>query len=360
MTSVLAIALVLGALIFFHELGHFLVARAMGIGVKTFSLGFGPRLAGFQWGLTEYKLSAVPLGGYVQLVGESGPEDLPEGFTERHSFALRPALQRMAVVAAGPMFNFILAWLIYWGLFFSSGMYELLPEIGGVRESGPAYEAGVRAGDTVAAIDGRAVETWDDVADFIAEAGERELTMEVLRGGERLRFTLRPEMSTRDNLFGEAIATPLIGIQASGATREAPLGFFAAARVALEQTATIISLTAQGIVKLVQRVVPLETVGGPIMIGQIIHSQAQEGLANVLALTAVISVNLGLLNLLPIPVLDGGHILFFGIEALRGRPVSERVQIVTTKIGLALLLALMILAFYNDILRIITGSGPPI
>jgi regulator of sigma E protease len=357
MISTIAIILVLGMLIFFHELGHFLMARLLRIGVSTFSLGFGPKLWGFTSGNTQYRLSAIPLGGYVKLAGESRDSPVPDGFAEKESFILRPPWQRIIVVAAGPVFNFVLAWLIYWGLFWSMGQAEILPTIGTIVDGSPAYEAGIQEGDRVTAVDGRPVDNWTELATTIRTSEGRELRFTLERHGSRTTVGIEPRVEVQKNIFGEEIRVPLIGISPAGDMIYTPLGPFDSARAGLAQTWELIKLTVQGIIKLVERIIPLETIGGPIMIAQLVSEQAHRGLADVLALTALISINLGLLNLLPIPVLDGGHILFYAIETVTGRPLSEKWQQITIRIGLALLFALMALAVYNDLARVFTGPN---
>ena len=354
-TSIIAIALVLGLLIFFHELGHFTAARLLGVGVRTFSLGFGPRLTGFRLGRTDYRIASVPLGGYVQLVGESPDAELPEGFTSQDSFARRPPWQRMLVVAAGPIFNFVLAVLIYWIIFASYGQQAMLPVIGEVRDQSPAYEAGLRAGDHILAINGQPIEYWSDVAQRIQAHGTAPLELQILREETQRTLRMTPTMQTRENIFGEKTEVPIVGIIAAGKTTRIDMGALESFTAANQQTWQLVKLTGEGLVKLVERVIPLETVGGPILIAQMVHQQAEQGLVQLLALTALISINLGLLNLLPIPVLDGGHLLFYLVETALGRPLDPKWQHVVNKIGLSLLLALMGLAIYNDLQRLFTS-----
>ena len=349
--SILAVALVLGGLIFFHELGHFLAARAFGMGVVTFSLGFGPKLLGFRRGMTSYVLSAIPLGGYVQLVAQDPDDPVPDGFPPETQFRLRPAWQRMIVVGAGPVFNFVLAWLLFWGLLVAEGRFEMLPVVGQVQKDSPAETAGVRPGDTVLTVGGSPVANWESMAQAIRGGGGKPVTLTVDREGKTLTFSLTPAMRTVKNLFGEEESAPLVGIVASGKTRSVPLGAGSAAGEAVRQTWNVVAVTYTGLLKLIERVVPLDSLGGPIMIAQMVSKQASEGLGNVVALAALISVNLGVLNLLPIPVLDGGHLLFYAIEIVMRRPVSPRMRALTTKIGLAFLIGLMILATVNDIRR---------
>ncbi|MFU2209054.1 RIP metalloprotease RseP [Solidesulfovibrio sp. C21] len=349
--SIVAVALVLGGLIFFHELGHFLAARAFGMGVATFSLGFGPQLLGFTRGKTRYALSAIPLGGYVQLVGQDPDDPVPDGFSPQEEFKLRPAWQRMIVVAAGPLFNFFLAWLLFWCLLVAEGRFEMLPVVGQVQADSPAEKAGITAGDTVTTINGAPVANWEEMAKSIRGGGGKSVTLTVRRDGKDLTFTLTPAMRTIKNLFGEEESAPLVGIVASGKTRAVPMGAGSAAGEAVSQTWNVVAVTYTGLLKLIERVVPLDSLGGPIMIAQMVSKQAAEGIGNVVALAALISVNLGVLNLLPIPVLDGGHLLFYTLEIIMRKPVSPRMRSLTTRLGLAFLIALMLLATVNDIRR---------
>ena len=385
LTTVIAVVVVLGGLIFFHELGHFTVARWLGMGVSTFSLGFGPKILKYRKGKTEYALSLVPLGGYVALVGESDPKDIPAGFTEKESFALRPAWQRLLVVAAGPAANIILAWLLCWALALGWGTPLLLPQVGGVVQNGPADKAGIQPGDTIVSINGLAVTNWQDMADTIAQSNGKTLDVTLSRPdvapqannetgpdkaaqpeqdetaqpeqGMIISVELTPERSIRKTIFGEEESAWLIGIRNSGAVRLDRHNFAGAAIAGAGQTADMVSLTWQSFVKLAERVVPLDQVGGPIMIMQMVGKQAHEGLAGLLALAALISINLGILNLLPIPVLDGGQIVFCLWEIIFRRPPNPRFQEYAMRVGIALLVCLMLLATYNDLWRILKNTG---
>ena len=386
LTTVIAVVVVLGGLIFFHELGHFAVARWLGMGVSTFSLGFGPKILKYRKGKTEYALSLVPLGGYVALVGESDPKDIPAGFTEKESFALRPAWQRLLVVAAGPVANIILAWLLCWALALGWGTPILLPQVGGVVQNGPADKAGIQPGDTIVNINGVAISNWQTMADTIAQSDGKTLDVTLSRPdmapqaqaaneaadtgakpeqgeaaqaqqGMIISVELTPERSIRKTVFGEEESAWLIGIRNSGAVRLERHNFAGAAIAGAGQTADMVSLTWQSFVKLAERVVPLDQVGGPIMIMQMVGKQAHEGLAGLLALAALISINLGILNLLPIPVLDGGQIVFCLWEIIFRRPPNPRFQEYAMRVGIALLVCLMLLATYNDLWRILKNTG---
>ena len=356
LSSAIAIILVLGGLIFFHELGHFSVARAFGVGIRTFSLGFGPAIYKFKRGRTEYRLSAVPLGGYVSMVGESPDDDInsPENseFTEVDSFVKRKPWQRMCIVAAGPIANLLLAFLIYWALFVANGQFQLLPEVGNVRPDSPAAVAGMEKGDSVLSISGTKIEYWEDISNTIAESGGKEIVIVVNRDGKDLTLNVTPSLLSRKNLFGEEEKSYLIGIQAAGKTEQIQLGFIGSATAAADQTWSMTMLTVEGFVKLIERVIPADTVGGPIMIAQLVSQQAEQGIVAVLALAALISINLGVLNLLPVPVLDGGHIVMLVYEMIVGKPVPAKVMDYSIRVGIFLLLTLMVWATFNDVRRL--------
>ncbi|SIO18842.1 RIP metalloprotease RseP [Halodesulfovibrio marinisediminis] len=356
LSSAIAIILVLGGLIFFHELGHFSVARAFGVGIRTFSLGFGPAIYKFKRGRTEYRLSAVPLGGYVSMVGENPDDDInsPENieFSEADSFIKRKPWQRLCIVAAGPIANLLLSFFIYWALFIANGQPQLIPEIGSVRPDSPAAVAGLKQGDSIKSISGNNITSWEDVYISVAKSEGKELQMVISRDGNTLTFDITPSLLSRKSIFGEEEQSYLIGILASGKTEQIDLGFFSSASAAFEKTWSMTVLTVQGFVKLIERVVPAETVGGPIMIAQLVSKQAEQGLVAVLALAALISINLGVLNLLPIPVLDGGHIVMLVYEMIVGKPVPAKVMDYSIRVGIFLLLTLMVWATFNDVRRL--------
>ena len=336
--SILAVVIVFGGLIFFHELGHFSVARALGMGVSTFSLGFGPKILKKKVGKTEYALSLVPLGGYVALVGESHDAELPDGFTKEESFSLRPAWQRLLVVLAGPVANIVLALFLCIVVALGWGVTTLLPAVGDVQQGTPAARAGLMKGDLVLSMDGVAVPSWTDLSDRISQGNGAPIVFEISRKddtGQETVFetTITPERNERKTIFGETE-----GIKA---------GF--------TQCWNMLSLTWQGFVKLVERVVPADQVGGPIMIAQIIGEQTDNGLVGLLGLAALISINLGILNLLPIPVLDGGTALFCLWEIIFRRPINTKVLDYSVRVGVALLVALMIFATFNDVMRLVRG-----
>ena len=350
-TSIFAFVIVLGVLIFFHELGHFLVARFFGVGVEKFSLGFGPRLIGRTIGRTDYRISAIPLGGFVKMVGEEPnaelpPEDIPCSFTHKRVF------KRICIVAAGPTFNLLLALLIFWGLFWVSGTYILQATVGEVRPDSPAGRAGLATGDRILAIDEEMVASWEEMSAVITASEGRALRFQIQRENEIRAVTITPDLTPDKNLFGEEIQRYIIGISSAGDVQPLPLGPGAAMLEGVRQTYEITKLTILSIVKLIQGTVSTKTLGGPIMIAEMAGQQAKEGADNLIFFIALLSINLAVLNFLPIPVLDGGHLFFFFIEAIIGRPVNTRMREMAQQAGIFILLALMIFVFYNDITRI--------
>lgn len=360
--SALAVVVVLGALIFFHELGHFMMARILGIGVKTFSLGFGPKIFTIGKRKTKYSLSLIPLGGYVSLAGEEDENEkieqssqtTDELFLPTEKFSNRPPWHRLLVVLAGPVANILLAFFIYWGVSWVQGSTFLLPIIGTITENSPAEHVGLLPGDIITRIDGMPVSQWDQVAEYIAESQGNEVTITLSRDDKFLEFRLTPEEKSRTNLFGEKKPAWLIGISAQGDIETRPLSFLAASVTGLKKTWFSISFTCESLLKLFQKVVPLDSIGGPILIAQLVGQQANAGIIPLLLLTALISINLGVLNLLPIPILDGGHVVFLLLEMIFQRPISPFIKTVSMRIGIITLLSLMIFATWNDIMRLIS------
>ena len=351
--SIIAVVLVLGGLIFFHELGHFLVARALGMGVKAFSLGFGPKLFSFTAGMTEYRLCLVPLGGYVMLAGES-PENEEDAASipKELLFSARPVWHRMAVVAAGPVFNFILAWGIYWLLFATQGQMGLAPTIDQVLPESPAAQSGIAPGDSILTVNGKSIIFWEELTELVQHSKGQPLTLEIKRGQERVTLAVTPEMRTRKNIFGEEVASPMLGIVAAKEIITVELSPGQSLKVSAKETWRAIETMVMALVKMVERVIPADSIGGPILIAQLISKEAQGGWVGLLALAAALSANLGFVNLLPIPVLDGGHLVFFSLEAIMRRPLGPRVRAAAIRVGIAMLAALMLLATYNDLRRL--------
>ncbi len=350
METVIAFIIVLGVLIFVHELGHFLVAKLTGVGVVKFSLGFGPKLIGKKVGETEYLISALPLGGYVKMIGESLEEEVPEGMEDK-SFSNKRPLTKILIVLAGPAFNIVFAILLLSSLWVY-GVPTLTTKIGDVKEGMPAYEAGIKKGDVVLSIMGHPVSKWEELSKFIKES-EGPIRMKLKRDDTIYSVIVEPRVTEIKNVFGEEESVRVIGISASGETVIIRYNPFTALVKGTIQGFRIVGLTAISIKKLFEGKVPLKTVGGPILIAQLAGEQAKHGARNFIFFIALLGINLGVINLLPIPILDGGHIVFFIVELIRRKPVSEKGVLVAQKIGIAILVLIMALAFYNDILRLI-------
>jgi regulator of sigma E protease len=347
--SIIAAVVGLGVLIVFHEFGHFLLAKLSGVGVLTFSVGFGPKLWVKKKGETEYALSAFPLGGYVKMVGEDPEEEVKAVDLER-SFAHKSLLKRTAIVAAGPGFNLLLAVFLLMIVFLFYGVPVLSNLIGAVEPESPAAQAGLQKGDRIVAVDGQAVTAWDDLSSKIKQSAGRSLDLRVQRSGEELAMTVEPRKREVKNIFGELKEDWMIGIGSQVSIEKGDPGL--AISKAFVQTYEYSKLTLIGLYKMITREVSPRNLGGPILIAQMAGQQAQEGIGSFLAFLAVLSINLGVLNLLPVPVLDGGHLFFFAIEAIIGRPVSIKYREKAQQVGIFLLLLLMIFAFANDIFRL--------
>jgi len=351
---ILPFLVVLGVLIFFHELGHFLAAKYFGVKVLKFSLGFGPKLVGKQVGETEYLISALPLGGYVKMLGENADEETeplsPED--EKKSFSNKHVAKRIGIVAAGPLFNLLLALFIFCGFYMVAGVHVMTPEIGQVREDSPASKAGLLKGDIIVSVDGQKTANWPQIKEIIQGNRGQPIDVTVKREAGVVTLTVVPEVSVTQNIFGEEIRSPLIGIVAAGTFEKVDLGPGAAIGEGFRKTWEIIELTCLTVVKLIQRVIPMETVGGPILIGQMTGQLAQENWVHLIPFTAVISINLGILNLLPVPVLDGGFIVLLLIELIIGRPLHIKKRELLQKMGIFLLVLLMVFVVYNDIKRL--------
>ena len=277
---------------------------------------------------------------------EIAPADIPLSFTHKNVY------KRILIVAAGPLFNLLLSVIIFYVIFQLSGLYILKPSVGQVQAESPAFEGGLAKGDTVAAIDNRPVESWDDMSTIIKESGGKTLSLTVQRGGSEFVTRVTPNVTITRNIFGEDQERYVIGIVASGDFFTQDLNPFEAMGESILQTYRVTRLTVLSIVKLIQGTLSTKTLGGPIMIAEMAGRQAKEGLSSLVFFIALLSINLAILNFLPIPVLDGGHLLFFFIEALIGRPVNTRMREIAQQVGIFILILLMVYVFYNDITRI--------
>ena len=448
--SILAFIVVLGVLIFFHELGHFLVARLFGVGVEKFSLGFGPRLIGKKIGMTDYRLSAIPLGGYVKMVGEE-PDAEVDAAHEHLSFTHKHVFKRICIVAAGPGFNLLLAILIYFTFFAITGVNDYKPIIRQVEKNSVAAKADLRIDDQIVSIDGARVEAWSDIDEAVMESNGQRLQLGVMRNGALLEVDVLPELRQGVDLLGDSISYYDIGISArpelkavvgdlspglpaqkaglkkgdqitsingipivswrqmqslissSGgaeltltikrgeesltvsltpqhvetknhlgkaekryligiSTRQPDipetdlvtkrLNPIKASVKSVQYSYSLVVLMFRSVVKMIDGSIPKDNLGGPIMIAKMAGDQAKLGIDKLVEFIALISINLAIINLLPIPVLDGGHLLFFMLEAIMRRPVSIKVREVAQQIGLFLLLLLIIWVIFSDISKL--------
>jgi regulator of sigma E protease len=357
MNTLVSFIVVLGVLIFVHELGHFLFAKLFRVKVLKFSLGFGPKLISKVSGETEYLISAIPLGGYVKMLGEH-PDEARSGEQSDRSFAGKPVWQRFCIVLAGPLFNLLFSVVLFFAIFLVMGMPENRDStvIGEVAAASAAEQAGLKPGDRILSIDGRPARQWLDILNAVKDSEGRELSMVVRRGGDELAMTVVPQLDSVKNIFGEEQEKRyMIGIVKEDVIEYRPAGFFEALGAAFWQTWMFIYLTFMGVVKMIQKVIPASELGGPILIAQLAGEQARAGWLNLAHFMGLLSVNLGILNLLPIPILDGGHLVFLTIEGIRRKPLSERLQIVAQQVGIALLGTLMVFVFYNDIIRLFSN-----
>ena len=351
--------LVIGILIFVHEFGHFLVAKLMGVRVEVFSLGFGPRLLGIKGGETEYRISLVPLGGYVKLYGEQ-VEPFSYLQEPERAFALKKPWQKALVVLAGPLANFLFAVLVFWFLFSTVGSYIYPPKIGKVLPGSPAEKAGLKPGDQILELNGEKVNSFEQLVLKLRGSKLIEnVVLKVKRGNKIFTVKLKPELKEGYNIFGQKTKVPIIGIKASPEVIHKKYGIFKGLIMAIKKVWEITALTFTAIFKLLAGELPFSTLGGPLTIGKMAGETARLGLPAYLSFSALLSVNLGIINIIPLPMLDGGHLVLYGIEAIRGKPLSLKTQEIIFKIGLALIIALSIAVFYNDIIKLLTGWKTP-
>jgi regulator of sigma E protease len=352
---------VLTVVVFFHELGHFLVARLCGIRVLAFSIGFGPEIAGFydRYG-TRWKIAAVPLGGYVKFFGDDNAASAPDTAAaaamseeeKRDSFVHQPVGKRAAVVVAGPLANFLLAILIFAGIFLAVGKQTTSARVDAVQPNSAAAAAGFKPGDLVLAIDGEQIESFSDMQRIVSVSAGQALSVAIDRGGEHVTLKATPELRELKDNFGNAQRIGVLGISRSmspGDIKTEKVGPLTAVGLGVQKTWFVIQRTLFYIGGVFTGKESADQLGGPIRIAQVSGQVAAAGFAALIDLTAVLSISIGLLNLFPIPLLDGGHLLFYGIEAVRGRPLPERTLEVGFRVGLVLVLLLMGFAMRNDL-----------
>jgi len=338
-----------GVLIIVHEAGHLIAAKRAGIAVEVFSVGMGRRLFGKKIGETDYRVSLIPFGGYCKLAGE----DPDEAQGREYEFGSKPVGYRFWVVAAGSLTNYIFAFILF-SIVFMMGVPTLSNEVGELLENYPAEKAGIRVGDRILSINARSVEYWDDIVALISEESKKEdvLNMEVQRGERTMNIAVRPEISEIKNIFGQTISRPMVGIAPESKILAVSYGPLKAVYYGGRRLIVLTGMTYKGIWLILTGGMPLKGSGtGPIGIAFIMRQAANMGIVPFLLIMAHISMALAIFNLLPFPVLDGGHILFLGIEKVRGRALSAKVQEVITQVALLLILAFAIFICWQDILR---------
>ncbi len=354
---------VLTVIVFFHELGHFAVARWCGVSVETFSIGFGPEIWGFvDKKNTRWKLSWIPLGGYVKFSGDDNEASIPDrkklesmSPEEREgNFHAKKLWQRAAVVAAGPIANFILAIVIFAFIYAVVGRQIIAPRVDDVQANSAAAEAGFKVDDVIIAIGSKKIESFSDMQRIISTSADKELEITINRDGSLMTLAATPRRKEITDRFGNVYRIGLLGISRNAAKDEVrferadPL---TAIRMGTEETWFMIVRTMEYLGDIIAGREEADQLGGPLRIAQVSGQVATIGFIALLNLAALLSVNIGLINLFPVPMLDGGHLMYYGIEALRGKPLSERVQDFGFKIGMALVLMLMVFATWNDLVN---------
>ncbi|MEE8270195.1 MAG: RIP metalloprotease RseP [Alphaproteobacteria bacterium] len=356
-TYVVPFLVVLTVLVFVHELGHYLVARRNGVRVEVFSIGFGRELFGFtDRAGTRWKFSAIPLGGYVKMFGDANAASMPgdelPGLTEdekAESFHHKRLGQRVAIVAAGPIANFLFAMVALAFLFATAGHpFDPPPWVGAVTPGSPAEAAGILPGDTIVAIDGQPVGRFGDLVGLVQSGDGAPISVDLRHDGTTVTLTLTPQMTTVTNADGVDVQVPRIGVVVDSG----PYGLLRSVRLGVTETVWWTAFTLRTLGEIIVGDRGREDLGGPIMIAQISGQVAQIGWVATVWFMAVLSINLGLINLFPVPMLDGGHLLYYAAEAVRGRPLGERAQEYGFRIGLVLVLTLMVFATWNDLERL--------
>ncbi|MCK4277816.1 MAG: RIP metalloprotease RseP [Desulfurellaceae bacterium] len=337
-------------IILIHETGHFSIAKLFHVFVERFSIGFGPVILRKKGKETEYVISAIPLGGYVKLKGEN-PEEGEKKDSDERAFYNQKLYKRFLIILAGPMFN-ILSAVLFFAIVYAVGVPTLKSTIGEVKKDAPAYYAKIQKGDEIVAIDKKSIKTWEELSAIIKKNAGKSITLNIKRNGKIIETPITPKLTEVKDFLGYKKKVGIIGIAPSGETIIQRLNVFKSIEKGACRTVYIAKITILGIVRLIERAIPASSVGGPILIIEIASKAASAGFSTFLALAAIISINLGILNLLPIPILDGGHLTFLTIEAIRRKPVPLNVQVIAQNIGLAILILLMAFAFYNDLSRL--------
>lgn len=349
MVTLIIFLFTLSVLIVVHELGHFIAAKKNGVRVEKFSLGFGPRLLKIERGGTEYTLSLIPLGGYVKLAGDS----LEEYSGKKEEYFNQPVGRRFQIIACGPLFNYLLGFILFWFIFFA-GYPSLTTKIGALLDGFGAKEAGLEIGDKITAVDGQPVAVWEELQEIIRNKKTQDkVRVSFLRAGQELSADVRIREKQLDDQLGQKRNVGLLGISASPDVIRVKHSFGSSFFLAIDKCLSLTVLTYKGLWRMITGKISIrDSVSGPLGIFYITSQAASLGIIVLLHLLAVLSISLAIFNLLPLPVLDGGHILFLGLEKIRGKNFGIKTEQVITKIGLTLVISLAVLVTYNDILRL--------
>ncbi len=344
LVTILASVFVFGLLVLFHELGHFLMAKLAGMRVDEFAIGFGPTLCRYQYGETVYSIRSIPLGGFTDIAGMD-PEDNDAG---ERGYSAKPVWKRLPVIVAGPLMNFLLPVVIFFALYLAVGVTTPSdrPELGDILPDKPAAAAGLQKGDVVTRMNGQTTESWDDIVKIILSEGEKPIKVEFQRDGAARETTLIP-------VYDQSAKRPLVGIMSSVDSRQPGLG--EAAFLALRKTGLVIYRMLAGLWAMITGEAAAE-IAGPLGVAQMAGEVAQIGFAALMNFAALLSLNLGIINLLPVPALDGGHVVTLLLEGLRGKPLGAKALHYTQMAGITVLVMLMLFATKNDIVRIFFGN----
>ena len=346
----------LTVLVFVHEYGHYIVARWCGVRVEVFSIGFGPELIGrYDKHGTRWKVSAIPLGGYVKmfgqganlLEGEAGKAMSPED--RKVAFDYKSVWRRMAIVAAGPVANYLFAALIFTVIFAVHGKEVAAPVIGETLVGSAAAAAGLQPGDRIVSLNGTAIDDFNDIAEFVQLNLDQEIVIGIERGGTVQAVHVQPTISIEKDALGNEIRLGRLGIKAAGKSDRIELGAGQAVYEGVMRVFDVSGKMLKGVWQIITGVRPADEVGGVLRIGYLSGEIAQIGIWQLIMFAAMLSVNLGLVNLFPVPLLDGGHLTYYAIEAARGKPLGERTQEWGFRIGIAFVLGLMLFATWNDL-----------
>jgi len=348
MLSLVSFIVVLSVLVIVHEFGHFIVAKKMGVRVEKFSIGFGPEIAGITKGETRYSISIVPLGGYVKLAGETSLEGAKG---ERWEYLSRTVGEKMRIIFAGPLLNYILAFLIF-SFVFMAGSPTLTSKIGKIMPGYPAESAGLKIGDKILNINGKDVVYWEDVTNIVHTNKNTEMKLLLERDGRQITLLVTPKPQDIKTIFGSKKNISIMGITPSDEIVYVKYGFLKSIYMGAEKLWMLTYITCRALWASVTGAIPVkESMTGPIGIFYITGQAAKLGIIYLLQLMGILSASLAIFNLLPVPVLDGGHILFLAIEKIRRKPVSIKTQENVTQVGMSLLIVLMLFVFYNDFMR---------